>query len=403
MSRPLGFALVAIHFLLFMVTLDAILRRAPAPMDILMPIPDEVLVAFGAAVPEMFARGDVWRLVTAALLHANAIHLAVSALLVAYAVRAAEPILGRWPVALALVLGAVFSSTAAAATGERAAGAAGAGLAVLGLIAMGVPAGFPLGGKIRRQAFMSAGIFVGISFLFTYLEGEGRTEAIAYGNLRNVAGFGAGFALGALRSAIPAGAIRAGAALAVLGALASVGFGIANAGSTVSRAMTGETSLGAEILTGGPQRAVALPSLGVVVQVPEGWYEIKSTATVAVYGPQRGWPAFQVIVARRERGSFGPPDLGSPDGAVALARDEIERHGAEDIMIAPFREERVDGVPATRIELRYRQQGMDLQMIRYVVRGRESVYLLAFLGMGSSAEMFADRIVPTVKLVRERK
>jgi membrane associated rhomboid family serine protease len=108
-----------------------------------------------ALYPDIGGRFEPWRLVTAALVHANFLHIALNMLTLWLMGRILEPLLGAWRFLVLYVLGAVGGSVAAGllAFTTPVVGASGAIFALFGALLV---IGRHLGGSIRGIAILIA-------------------------------------------------------------------------------------------------------------------------------------------------------------------------------------------------------------------------------------------------------
>lgn len=386
--------------------------RPPGAWDLLLSIDGVVLEAFGATTPDLIERGEPWRLVTSALLHANLIHLGMNSAVLWNLGRFAERLFGARALALALVAGAAAASAASALHGEKAVGASGAILAVAGFLvtALRGPALHPGAVRaIRLQLILSVGVLVlgGIAANRALAQAE---VPIAISNVGHMGGFAAGLLVGALApaplvEAAPARArlFRRLSIVAIAGAAALLATGVASSARDLARREGG--SIRARLVAGEPLRRVELRDLGLEVSLPATWRDLGSKGEHAVFGPAQGAPFFQAFAAGLE-GSFGSPLLGGPDALVAILRERVREQGATDFVAAPFDRLTVAGRPAVRVEVRYEQSyGTDIQEIWYVVRPPpgargERSHALVFMGAGRDAEIYAERVLGTVRFLR---
>jgi membrane associated rhomboid family serine protease len=412
--------LVAIHVGLFL--LELTVRPLGSLENLLssilaMKLDGPLLERFGAVTPDLFARHEEWRLLTAALLHGGSFHLVANGVSLYAVGRLVERICGRLALAVALVSGAIAASLASA-LGEAAlmVGASGAIFALVGVLATGVrgpelPPG--LAPALRRRIVLVAAItFVGGAAWNLLVRKLGSVSAPWRGfpevsNVAHAGGFAAGLAFGLLLPApftavspLRARVLRATSALVLASGVALGAWGVTAIARSLEEGSPG--SLAVSVLAGGPLRPVEIPRLGIEVEVPEDWMQVEDRPNVASFGPGDGQPLFRLFSFELPRGSLTPRELSDdPDVLAAVGVEELRGAGVRDVRVGPFARVAVGGLEATRIELRYRNGGVALQELRYVARGRGRVYLIQVIGPGTAAEGMAERLMEHVRFAQQ--
>lgn len=189
----------------------------------------------GILPDSVWSEGELWRLVTAPLVHANLTHLAVNAALLGLSGWALEARCGRAAFLLVAGLGGLGSAAASAlGNSEASLGSSGAVFSVLGALwAVGA-----------RTALLGAGraTLVGLLLVLLALSGGPRIDTLAHLTGLAVGGaLGAGLP-GALGRALRPAAVGRGVALAAaVLVLAGLGSAAASAWALDSATSEGET------------------------------------------------------------------------------------------------------------------------------------------------------------------
>jgi rhomboid protease GluP len=124
-----------------------------------MNVTPEVLIAAGAITPETLDRQEYWRFLTAPLLHAGLLHLALNVWALLQFATLFERLFGHWRLAIAIFLTTVAASMTSAIYLEAIC-SVGASGAVFGIVGALIPLTSGLRGARRWSAWMSAQIGV---------------------------------------------------------------------------------------------------------------------------------------------------------------------------------------------------------------------------------------------------
>lgn len=387
---------------------NAMAGGAPHPLAGLGdPLPSELLAALGAATPEGAERGEWWRLATAGFLHYDVIHIALNAFSLFAVGVTAERILGGAAILAAFFGGTFAAAGVAIAGGQQAASASGGILAVFAALLTAVrgpdvPA--ELARAVRRRIVGTVAVLIVIYAIAAHLFARAGV-GVDLAPLPHAAGAGAGLALGVLLHAAirrPEPLARIRSALAC-GALIAAGLGLLALGAphVVAVARTAGDDEGW-------QAAASLPALarrtidrfGVSIALPITWVrqplEGEQAKHWEVFAPPErgGWVE---VTSVPRGGSFGAPQLASPDAFLEWLRAQHERDGRE-VHAAPFARETVAGRPAWRIHVRYRAHGRELEEVRYIVEGGARSYMVGFAGAPRSTARLAARAIATLEL-----
>lgn len=187
MTRVLVLGLVAVHLATGLA--DGLAGRA-AWLDTLWGERSAAtLAAFGGRHRDRVAAGELWRLVSYGLLHANLLHLAVNALALHGLGRLAEVVWGRWRTALVFLAAVAGGGLLAQAGGARlSVGASGGVFGLMGaLAAFGVVgrAGMPrrLRHVFTRRLVPWIGLNLGLGLLLPFIDNLGHVGGLLTGAL----------------------------------------------------------------------------------------------------------------------------------------------------------------------------------------------------------------------------
>lgn len=272
------------------------------------------------SAPELYERGEAWRLLTYGLLHGSFQHLAMNMFFLAYIGVAMERIMGWANVGLLfLVSVAAGGALSAAFTDTASLGASGGDF---GFLAAAVVFGWRNGDLIPRRARPAFGGAMLIYLLFGLWSGLTAAEGID--NLAHIGGAIAGglFMLLLLPEALPAARSRNPRVRGVAIALVTLTLVIARFS---------------------PQPTTLVEDDGLRVSRPTWWREGWTTSGVT------GWQSpvsASSIVARTSKGS-GPANL---DRALSLVVEPFIAADAAAVVGAPAVVE-VDGVAGRRVEV----------------------------------------------------
>jgi membrane associated rhomboid family serine protease len=381
------------------------LTEAPCtPGSLFEPIPTPLLVAAGAATPDLAARGEWWRVGIAPFLHFDLVHVGLNLFFLHVVGKAAERLIGAAGLFAAFFAGTAAGVGAAVAAGSYAAGASAGVFGVYGAI-VGAVRGSDLPRalrrSVRRRFFFTLALLAILTFAVSrVLEDAG--VPLSFGFWPHAAGILGGLATGLvayarLRRPDPIAALRSRVTLL---ALALFGAALAAAGLphvlAIDR-LAHDPAFWEKTAALEPRRRVEMPAFGVSLEVPIGWVKVplleKDAKYAEVYRPPEGGAVLEVHSVPAE--GLGAP-FGSPDVLLDELRRDHENRG-EKVIAAPFQSLRIAGRQAWRILLRYRSGGRELEEVRYLLRGAR-IWMITLIGPPRFTEALGESIAKTVEI-----